>query len=167
LHKGGLLEQLQNTYEGFTKVGRKTMNGRRYLAFASIIITLALVAACAGTYDNLKPEEKGGMTVETLVNNWQNYNVYYLGDFSLPYAVLFEPKDDGKTVKVGDRWSRGPSQETARNQVAQISSTGRGVNIPRLWKLVGPDGSVFGYVYTTAVQLNTSMVDSNTMMVNY
>ena len=143
------------------------MNRKRNLALVSIIITFALVAACAGTYDNLKPEEKGGMTVDALVNNYQNYNVYYLGDFSIPYAVLFDPKDDGKTIKVGDRWSSVPSQQTARNQVAQISSTGRGVNIPRLWKLVGSDGSVFGYVYTTAVQLNTSMVDSNTMMVNY
>lgn len=132
------------------------------------ILIVALVVGCAGVYDNLKPADKGEMTVETLVNSWQNYNVYYLGDFSIPYAVLFDPKEDGKTIKVGDRWARVPDQATASRQVAQIGSLiGRGVNTPRLYKLVGPDDSAFGYVYTAAIQLNTNMVDANTMFVNY
>jgi hypothetical protein len=148
------------------KERRKVMKRGCGFIVAGILI-VALVVGCAGVYDNLKPADKGEMTVETLVNSWQNYNVYYLGDFSIPYAVLFDPKEDGKTIKVGDRWERVPDQATASRQVGQIGTTGRGVNIPRLYKLVGPDGSVFGYVYTIAVQLNTSMGDANTMFVNY
>jgi len=41
------------------------------------------------------------------------------------------------------------------------------LNVPKLWKLVGPDDSVFGYVYTKATMLNTNMVDAQTMLVNY
>ena len=93
------------------------MNRRSNLALASILIVLALVAGCAGAYVNMKVEDKGGMAVETLVNNWQNYNVYYLGDFANPYVVLFDPKDDGKTIKVADRWERVPSQADARRMV--------------------------------------------------
>ncbi len=143
------------------------MNKKRNMALASMLMMVALVAGCAGVYDNLVPADKGQMTVETLVNNYPNYNVYYLGDYSLPYAVLFDPKEDGKTVKVGDRWEKVPDQDTARKQVGQIGSlVGRGVNMPRLWKLVGPDGSLFGYVYTAAVQLGSNVVDANTMFVN-
>lgn len=142
------------------------MNRRNRWVMASILVMLAVVAGCAGVYDNLVPADKGQMTVETLVSNYQNYNVYYLGDFSLPYAVLFDPKEDGKTVKVGDRWEKVPSQDTASKQVGQISTLiGRGVNMPRLWKLVGPDGSLFGYVYTAATQLSSNVVDGNTMFV--
>ena len=143
------------------------MNKKRNMALAGILMMLVLFVGCAGVYDNLVPADKGQMTVETLVNNYQNYNVYYLGDFSLPYAVLFDPKEDGKTVKVGDRWEKVPDQDTARKQVGQIGSlVGRGVYMPRLWKLVGPDGSLFGYVYTAAVQLGSNVVDANTMFVN-
>ena len=142
------------------------MNTRHRWVAASILVLLAVVAGCAGGYGNLKEVGKGEMTVDTLVRNYQNYNVYYLGDFSLPYAVLFDPKEDGKTVKVGDRWEKVPSQETASKQVGQISTLiGRGVNMPRLWKLVGPDGSLFGYVYTAATQLSSNVVDGNTMSV--
>jgi ABC-type sugar transport system substrate-binding protein len=142
------------------------MNRRHRWVTASILVLLAVVAGCAGVYDNLVPADKGQMTVETLVNNYQNYNVYYLGNFSIPYAVLFDPKEDGKTVKVGDRWEKVPSQDTASKQVGQISTLiGRGVNMPRLWKLVGPDGSLFGYVYTAATQLSSNVVDGNTMFV--
>lgn len=142
------------------------MNRRNRWVMASILVMLAVVAGCAGVYDNLVPADKGQMTVETLVSNYQNYNVYYLGDFSIPYAVLFDPKEDGKTVKVGDRWEKVPSQDTASKQVGQISTLiGRGVNMPRLWKLVGPDGSLFGYVYTAATQLSSNVVDGNTMFV--
>jgi len=143
------------------------MNRRPNIALVSILIMLALVAGCAGAYVNMKVEDKGGMTAETLVNNWQNYNVYYLGDFSIPYVVLFDPKDDGKTIKVADRWERVPSQADARRMVDMISTPGHGLNVPKLWKLLGPDDSVFGYIYTKATMLNTNMVDAQTMLVNY
>jgi hypothetical protein len=107
------------------------------------------------------------MTVETLVNNWQNYDVYYLGNPGYPVSVLFDPKDDGKIIKVAPRWERVTSQANASRMVGIIGSHGYGVNIPRLWKLVGPDDSVFGYVYTTATRLSINVADPNTMFVDY
>ncbi len=143
------------------------MNRRRNMVLASILAMFALVAGCAGNYGNMRVEDKGGMTVETLVNNSQNYNVWYGGNPGYPVAVLFDPKTDGKTIKVADRWQSVTDQATINKYVQMVGMHGYGANIPRIWKLLGPNDSVFGYVYTAATSLSINVVDANTMFVDY
>jgi hypothetical protein len=145
------------------------MNRRMKIALAGILAVFALTAGCtgAGNYGNMRVEDKGGMAVETLVNNSQNYNVYYAGTPGYPVAVLFDPKADGKTVKVADRWQSVTDQATISKHVQIIGMHGYGANIPRLWKLLGQNESVFGYVYTTATKLSTNAADADTMFVDY
>lgn len=148
---------------------KDTMNRRRYVAVASILVMLALIAGCAGAgnYGNMKVEDKGGMSVETLVNNSQNYNVWYAGNPGYPVAVLFDPKNDGKTIKVADRWTSVTDQATINGFVKMVGMHGAGANIPRLWRLVGQNDSVFGYVYTAATSLTINVADPNTIFVDY
>ena len=66
-----------------------------------------LIAGCAGgNFGTMKPEDSGRVTLDSLVADWQSYNIYYGGMIpDRPIAILFDPKNDGKNVEVeGMRW---------------------------------------------------------------
>jgi hypothetical protein len=144
------------------------MNWRRDIAVASILL-FAIVLGCAGGggYGTMRVEEGGGMTPETLANNWQNYDIYWAGiDASTAIAVLFDPKNDGKTLQIGPRWGRVSDQASVNRMVGLIKqSVGSGGFPPRLFAIVGPDGSTFGYVYTVINHLVINVIDEKTMLV--
>jgi len=134
----------------------------------AVILLVALVLGCAtaGGYGKMRVEESSGMTVETLVNTWENYNVYYAGQGNLAVAVIFDPKKDGKTLNVGPRWSPVPDQDTLRLMVNYIQQQPiRGVNAPRLWAILSPDNSTYGYVYTLLTDMEIRVIDDKTMRV--
>ena len=133
---------------------------------ACTIFVAALVAGCAGGYGKMRVEDKGGMTVDTLVSTWQNYEIYYAGDGNSAIAVVFDLKNDGKTLKMGPRWDRMPDQNTLNKMVGYIKQQApRGVYAPRLWAISGPDGSTYGYVYTVLTELVIRVIDEKTMLV--
>ena len=133
------------------------------------ILLVALLSGCAagGGYGSMRVVEDGSMTVDTLVNSWQNYEVYWAGfDPSLPVAVLFDPKNDGKTLQVGQRWTGVSDQATVNRMVGFIKqSLGTGGFPPRLRVILGPDGSTYGYVYTGINHLVINVIDDKTMLV--
>jgi len=132
----------------------------------AVILIVAFSAGCAGSYGKMRVVDKGGMTLETLVNNWQNDEVYYYGDGSQAIAILFDPKTDGKTLRMGPRWDRMPDQNTLNKMVGYIKQQPfRGVYGPRLWTILGPDGSTYGYVYTVLTELLIEVIDEKTMLV--
>src|SRR5512134_224302 len=140
------------------------MNRICKLLIAGILI-VASGTGCAGSYGKMRVEEKGGITAETLVNNWQNYEVYYYGDGNRAIAVLFDPKTDGKTLKMGPRWDRMPDQNTLKKMVGYIEQQPfRGVYGPRLWKILGPDDATYGYTYTVLTELLLEVIDEKTML---
>ena len=127
-----------------------------------------LIAGCAGgNYGTMKPEDSGRVTLESLVADWKNYNVYYGGMIpDSPVAILFDPKNDGKSVEVeGMRWWKAEDEKTMLNAVGRVKNV-PGM-IPSLKKVLGPDGSLFGYAYTQALRLNIVGVDENTIRVAF
>ena len=141
------------------------MNAKGRLILAGILI-LGFTAGCAAGYGKMRVVEKGGMTLENLTDNWQNYEVYYYGDGNRAIAVIFDPKTDEKTLKMGPRWDRMPDQNTLNKMVGYIKQEPfRGVYGPRLWTILGPDGSTYGYVYTVLTELLLEVIDEKTMLV--
>jgi hypothetical protein len=141
------------------------MNKVHGMILAGILI-LGLAGGCAGGYGKMRVVDKDGMTVETLVNNWQNYDVHYYGDGNRAIAVIFDPKTDGKTLKMGPRWDRMPDQSTLNRMVGYIRQEPfRGVYGPRLWRILGPEDSTYGYVYTVLTELLLEVIDEKTMLV--
>ncbi len=142
------------------------MNRGRNIALAGIFLMLALIVGCAGGYGTMRVEDKGVMTVDTLVSNWQNYEIYYAGDGTIAVAVVFDPKNDGKTLKMGPRWDRMPDQTALNRMVGYIKQrTPIGVYAPTLYAILGPDGTTYGYVYTMLDHLVINVIDNNTMLV--
>jgi hypothetical protein len=143
------------------------MNGKGVMASVAVVTATALfILGCAGSFGRLKVEE-GGMTLDTLIHNWQQYNIYFFGTTaSSPAAVLFDPKNDGKNLEVeGLRWQRIRDESTVRVMVGRVEVLTGGV--PRLFKIVAPDDSIYGYVYTPANTLSIAVVNENTMRVGW
>jgi hypothetical protein len=141
----------------------------KHHALAASILLIALLSGCAagGGYGTMGVVEDGSMTLDTLVNNSQNYELYWAGfDPSIPIAVLFEPKNDGKTLQMGPRWGRVNDQATLNKMTGFISQTlGTGGFPPKLQVILGPDGSTFGWVYTNLNHLVINVIDDKTMLV--
>ena len=144
------------------------MKWKRNAILLSILL-VALLSGCAagGGYGSMRVVEDGSMTVDTLVNSWQNYEVYWAGfDPSIPVAVLFDPKNDGKALQMGQRWTGVSDQATVNRMVGFIKqSLGTGGFPPRLRVILGPDGSIYGYVYTGINHLVINVIDDKTMLV--
>jgi hypothetical protein len=94
------------------------------MRFTTVLMLVGLALALSGcamyggarsqmVYDNR-------ITVQELVNDWQNYNLYFTGHGrGHPSAVLFEPKDDGRTI-IADRWWRVEQYEILTDLVDSI-----------------------------------------------
>ena len=144
------------------------MNWKSQMMVASILmVALALGCASTGGYGTTRVVEGGGMTLETLVNNPQNYDIYWAGiDPSTAVAVLFDPKNDGKTLQVGARWTRVSDLGTVKRMAGVIKQTQEsGGFIPKLRAIVNPDATTFGYVYTGMSEMVITVIDDKTMRV--
>jgi hypothetical protein len=104
------------------------------------------------------------MDVETLQKYWRDYRVYYAGvDLGTASAVLFDPIDDDR-ILAGTRkaWEDGDQRwvEIRKNkdantetEIERVINAIRGQKYaqfyPRLYRIIGSDDSLYGYLFTT------------------
>lgn len=142
---------------------------RRYsrLPLAALIIGV-LVTGCAFTqYGKMRVAEKADLvTVQSLQKNWQEYELYYAGlDPGNPSAVLFDRKDDERSLTSG-RWFKVNSKEMLDDLIDSIQrQLPIGIYYPRLWKVFGPDGHLYGYMFTSWDNAVMKSVDEKTLFV--
>jgi hypothetical protein len=135
----------------------------------SVILAGLLVSGCAvARYGKLQmPERTEAVTVETLVRDWEGYEIYYAGLHSgHPSAVLFERKDDDRGFMT-ERWFKVRNKDMLDDLVDSIQ---RQLPIsgyyPRLWKVMGPEGYLYGYMFTAWDHAVMKAVDERTLFVN-
>jgi hypothetical protein len=86
------------------------------------------------------------MTLEQLVEDWKDYDIYYsgVGEGHI-YGVMFDPKDDDRKLVSHEWWAPVETQE-------DLSLIIRLINIipmePQLWKMLSPDNQLHGFIYT-------------------
>jgi hypothetical protein len=98
-----------------------------------------------------------------LEKNWRDYTVYYRGVHAgLASGVLFDPKGDDRTLadtrkpweSTGGRWVEVTKNEEANTEkeIARLINAIRvqrwGQFYARLYRIMGPDGDFYGYLYT-------------------
>ena len=115
------------------------------------LIGLFLAIAGCGSYGKLRLQQGPGekMTIQQLKENWKNYNILATGvEPAIPSAIVFDRKDDGREV-IGERWWDLDNEESVSKTISRIEAQiSPGAYYPRLWKILGPDGHLYGYMFT-------------------
>ena len=124
---------------------------KKSVVLVSLISVLVMVAGCA-SYGKLRLQSGPGenMTVQQLEENWAQYHILATGvEANVPSAIIFGRKDDGREI-IGERWWELKDYKSVSETVGRIeaqNTTGGGY-YPRLWKMLGPDEHLYGYMFT-------------------
>jgi hypothetical protein len=135
----------------------------------AILLVGLLMSGCAfSPYGRLVlPDRTDALTLETLVRHWEDYEIHYAGVHAgHPSAVLFDRKDDDRGFMT-ERWFKVKDKEMLDDLVdsiqRQLPLAGYS---PRLWRIIGPDGRLYGYLFTSWDHAVMKSVDENTLFVN-
>lgn len=141
---------------------------KKFLATALVLVGLLLVFSGCAVYTGARSQMAHGnrITVQGLVKDWQNFNVYFTGHGrGHPSAVLFEPKEDGRAV-IADRWWKVEQYEILADLIDSIQrQLPIGFYYPRLLELVDPDNIPYAYVFTSWDHVPVKLVDERTLFV--
>ncbi len=105
------------------------------------------------------------MTLDQLVKNWKDYDIYYSGVDKDRYiiGVMFDPKQDERKLVGHEWWAPVETQE-------DLSQNIRWINVlplePQLWKILGPDNQLYGYIYTARHPVIIKVIDDRTLWVD-
>jgi len=152
---------------GFRK-SREKMDTKKniYLVLISLLVLL-LFGGCAtlrsGGVATVTSPNGQTITLQELQKNWNSYDIYYAGiSDDTPTALLFDPKDDNKTLS-GKRWEKVEGRKLLASMIDFIERYSR--FDPRLYSIVGPDHRVFGYVFSPTNEVYLKVVDGKTIYV--
>jgi hypothetical protein len=127
-----------------------------------IAVSLGLMASCAGlkNYGTLK-STTGKVTINDLIENWQNYRIYYAGlAVDNPSAIMFDTKIEGRRI-TSDKWVPVTEKSVAASVVGWLNAN---INYPsELWEIVGPKGKFFGYMYSYWGTVEIKGIDDKTI----
>jgi hypothetical protein len=145
------------------------MKSKHGLSIISVLLLLSvwILSGCLGLekYGKIRVADgEHASTIQNLIENWQEYHIYYAGlSYKSPSAIMFNPKQGDKRV-VSQKWVPVTDQSVAITIVKWLDSY---VNFPpTLWKILGPQGDFFGYVYTSAEeQVVVREIEPNTLFV--
>ncbi len=152
------------------------MKGKNFAVKAILVGGLHFLTGCSvlQSYGRLAAEEKAGdgMTIEALEEYWEDYHVYFSGCCGglqplkeHPSAVMFDPKGDDKHL-VGERWLKIESKHRLSELIDRIRKSERFESYyPRLYRILGPDGEFYGYMFTSWIHVVTKPIEDKTMYV--
>jgi hypothetical protein len=130
-----------------------------------VILIVALVMGCSGTYGKLSKQTgtEDKMTLAELRENWEEYTIYYSYRWSTtPSAIMFDPKNNDKKL-VGDSWIKIEDKETLSETISIIQQR---YDYAKVEIITGPDNQVFGYMYYPFyLNVPVKMVNERTLYV--
>jgi len=146
---------------------REMIKVKKRIGFVLLISLFFVVAGC-GSYGRLRlqygPAET--MTIQQLKENWEKYHILATGvEPNVPSAIIFDRKDDGREI-IGERWWELRDYKAVSETVDWIEAQEPvGGYYPRLWKILGPDEHLYGYMFTAWDHAVMFVGDDKTMRV--
>ena len=153
---------------------------REYVSISIIAVLILLLSGCAN-YGKLRVESRNvniastnsstkyseKMTIQKLVNNWQDYDIYYSGyRQDRATGIMFDPKKDDLRL-LGDWWAKIESKESLDFVLKWINFPRDFYEIIPLYSMIGPGEKVYGYMYTPFIHVTFKQVDEKSMYVYY
>ncbi len=153
---------------------------REYVSIFIITALILFISGCAN-YGKLRVESRNvniassylgtkyseKMTIQKLVNNWQDYDIYYSGyKPSRATGIMFDPKEDDLRL-LGDWWEKIESRESLEFALKWINFPRDFFEIIPLYNMIGPGEKVYGYMYTPFTHVTFKQVDEKSMYVYY
>ena len=142
------------------------MNYRRHSIKVALFfaVIMFLASGCTGlkNYGTLDGAT-GKITIKDLIENWENYSIYYAGlAVDNPSAVMFDAKIEGRRITC-DKWVPVTKKSVLVSIVKWLDAN---INyLPELWRIVGPNGRPFGYMYTYWESVELKAIDDKTLWV--
>ncbi len=146
------------------------MNKHRLLIMLLIVLILCGCSISLKNYGKVKmlPKGPGEVTIQDLIDKWEDYDIYYAGSFARyygvrnPLGVMFDPKNND-TALVGDRWEKVRDQKTLIEITQMIYPHTQ--YEPWLSEILGPDGRFYGYLYYSYGMVVLKLTDNGKMYV--
>lgn len=145
---------------------------KKYINISVSSILVLIFLGCASWQENYGkvktiPKSHGNVTIQDLIDQWDNYNIYYSDDYDgnnvrSALGVMFDPKDS-ETQLVGDLWKPIRDKKTLIEATEWIYPTTQ--YEPRLNEILGPDGRLYGYLYYSYGSVFLKKIDDNKMYV--
>ncbi len=127
-----------------------------------IAVSLGLTAGCVAleNYGTLTAAP-GKVTINDLIENWENYRIYYAGlAVDNPSAIMFDTKIEGRRI-TSDKWVPITEKSVVKSVVGWLNAN---INYPsELWEIVGPKGKFFGYMYSYWDTVEIKGIDDKTL----
>ena len=141
----------------------------RFLSIILIALFISGFTPLEKAYGKLEivPIGSNQLTIQDLVDKWDDYNIYYSDKYAgysarSPMGIIFDPKNND-TMLVGDRWKKVKNQEDLIEMTEWICPTT--LHEPFLNTIFGPDGRFYGYLYYSCGCVNCKMVGDKKMYV--
>ncbi len=107
------------------------------------------------------------MTLDQLVENWNDYHIYYSGiNKDRVYGIMFDPKNDARKLVGHKWWEPVETQEQVRQSIISIDIFRAFRYQPMLWKILGPDNQIYGFIYTARYPMIIKVIDDRTLWVD-
>ena len=143
------------------------LSSSNYLILAALPI-LFILSGCA-SYGKLSstPKNETDALLADLLSQSDRYVVHYHGNSErLVSGILFDPKDDNKTIRPeGALWNEVSDPETIAAITDIIQRGDHPGYIPHLYSIIAPNGDFYGYLFTGWYYLAIRPVDEQTLRV--
>jgi len=127
-----------------------------------------MTSGCAALKDDygrtkIIPRTGGKVTIQDLIDKWNDYNIYYAGyDVRLPLGLFFNPKDSDNRL-VGDLWKPVTDKKTLIEITQWLYPYTQ--YEPYLYEILGPNGKFYGYLYYSYGPVVFKKIGENKMYV--
>lgn len=107
------------------------------------------------------------MTLNQLVENWKNYDIYYSGVHrNYVIGIMFDPKDDERKLVGHEWWEPVQTEEDLHHLILMVNIFRSFRYEPMLWKILDRDNQLYGFIYTARYPMIIKVVDNRTLWVD-
>ena len=135
-----------------------------------LILILYIIVGCSVNYGEFKPEpeSKSKDTRRELIESWSDYDIWLIYRKARLAAIIFDWKDDDRTILAESDWRKVKDLETWQEIVNANTTNNGDFNLPgdyaggtsSVQGIWGPDNQLYGLIVYQAYSVSLGSVQS-------